>query len=141
MKRLHGLLERGVVVEAMDLEDIDVVGVEALERGVDLVEDGRAREVVLVDVVLGLLERLAVQEVAHVGLLAHAPEALGHDDDLLARDTVLLDGLADNDLAHALRVHVGCVPCVDAAVVRSLEQRQRLPLMLAMCHRVYKDRK
>jgi hypothetical protein len=36
---LHGLLDRGVWIEAMALQDIDVVQLESLERCFDRVED------------------------------------------------------------------------------------------------------
>jgi hypothetical protein len=47
----HGFFEGRVVVEAVDLEKIDVFGVETLEGCVDLVEDCGAGETVLVLVV------------------------------------------------------------------------------------------
>ena len=42
---LHGLLDGGVVVEAVDDVQVEVVGAQALQRAVDLALDGRARQV------------------------------------------------------------------------------------------------
>lgn len=56
-------------------------------------------------------------------LLADGPVALAEDDDLGARDVVLLQGLADDDLRGAVAVDVGRVPCVEAAVIGGLEER------------------
>ena len=44
VQRLHRLLDRGVGVEAVDLVEVDVVGAEPRERGVDLLEDRLARQ-------------------------------------------------------------------------------------------------
>lgn len=123
---LHGLLERGVVVEAVNLEQVDVVGAQAAQRGVDLIEDGSARQVELVDVVLGGLVSVPLGVVPHLGLLAHAPVALCHDDDFLARDLVLAQRLAHNLLADPVGVHVGRVPRVETAVICGFQQGEGL---------------
>jgi hypothetical protein len=44
MKSFHGLLDGGEGIEAMDLEEIDVVRTQAFQRGVDCVEDRLAGE-------------------------------------------------------------------------------------------------
>ena len=51
MQRLHRLLNGRVLVEAVDLEQIEVVCAEALEGAFDVLEDGGARETAAVDVV------------------------------------------------------------------------------------------
>lgn len=60
------------------------------------------------------------------GLLADREKALGQNDNLLARNVVLLQRLADCNLGRAVRVHVGRVPGVEASVVGGLEQRKCL---------------
>jgi hypothetical protein len=57
VKRRHGLLDRSFLVEAVALEDVDVVESEASEGLVDRVEDVLARETAAVDVALGLYSR------------------------------------------------------------------------------------
>lgn len=52
VQRLHGLLDRYVDVETVDLQEIDVLEVQTLERCVDGVEDGLAGEADVVGVVL-----------------------------------------------------------------------------------------
>jgi len=44
VKGFHGLFDRGFVVEAVDLEEVDVGGFQAGEGSVDRVEYGLARE-------------------------------------------------------------------------------------------------
>jgi len=51
MKGFHGFFKRRVFIIAMDLEKIDIICVETLERGVYLVEDCCAGETVLVLIV------------------------------------------------------------------------------------------
>lgn len=106
----------------MNVEDIDIVGVQALERRVDLVDDGSTREIALVDIVFGHLNRLSVCLVSGFPILAHRPEALGHDDNLLSGNVVALEGIADDGLARTLRIGIGCIPRVYTAVVCGLEQ-------------------
>jgi hypothetical protein len=130
---LHGLLQRGVVIEAVNLEQVNVLSAQAAQRGVDLVEDGGARQVELVDVVLGGLVRVPLGVVPHLGLLAHAPVALCHDDDFLARDLVLAQRLAHNLLANPVGVHVGRVPRVEAAIIRGFQQGEGLEADYPRC--------
>lgn len=44
MKRAHGLFNRGVGIETMDPEDVNVVGFQAFEGLVHVGEDGGSRE-------------------------------------------------------------------------------------------------
>lgn len=126
VQSLHGLLEGGVIVEAVNLKQIDVVGTQTTQGGVDLVEDGGARELELVDVVLAGLKVGSIDVVTHLGLLGDAPEALGHDDDLFAGDLVLAQGLAHDGLAVPVGVDIGRVPRVETAVVGGLEDGEGL---------------
>jgi hypothetical protein len=75
---LHGLLDRGGRVEAVDLVEVDVVGAEAAQGVVELLEDrapGQARA---------------------AGAVVHREEHLGRQDDVLPAG-VGADGPA-NDL-------------------------------------------
>ena len=60
------------------------------------------------------------------GILADGPVELGHDDDFVARDVVLLQGLADNHFGLAVGIHVGGIPGVQSHIVGGLEERQGL---------------
>jgi len=106
----------------VDLEEVKVRGAQALQTCFDGVEDGRAAQTALVDVVFAQLDLLRVLDVQDRGLLADGAEALGQQHELVPRDVVFLDGRADQLLRHAVRVHVGRVPCVEPAVVRALEE-------------------
>ena len=60
VQRLHGLLERHGGVEAVDLQQVDVRSVQALQRCLDLVKDGGPGETAEVLVVLGPVDLVAV---------------------------------------------------------------------------------
>lgn len=57
-----------------------------------------------IDVVLRLSDLLPVHNPPHAGVLAHIAVALAQDHDLVTRDLILLDRLADDLLAHAVAV-------------------------------------
>jgi hypothetical protein len=72
----------------VDLEQVDVRRVQALEGRFDLVEDRGAREPGLVDVVARVVDAGDGARV-HVRVVAREHEALGEDEDAVARDVVL----------------------------------------------------
>ena len=104
VERFEGLLNRGVRVEPMDLVEVDVVGAEPTERGVDGVE-----------------EMLAGQP-AVVRTVTHGEEGLGRDDDLRPGAEVA-HGATENLLADSVGVHVGGVEEVDARLNGALDER------------------
>lgn len=126
MESLHSLLDRHSVVEAVDLEQVEVRRVEALQRGLDLVEDGRPPQPVQVLVVLGRLEEVPLKDVAALGILGDGAVALAENDDLLPRNVILLQRFSDDLFAHTVRVNVGGVPRVEALVVGLLQEWQCL---------------
>lgn len=126
MKGLHRFFNRRIVVEAVDLEKVDIVGIKPFQRCLYHVEDCSPGQAVLINVILGLSYGITVEEMAHVGRLADTPKALGHDDDLLPRDAIFLDRLANNNLASTLRVGVCGVPGVQSPIISRLEERKRL---------------
>ena len=73
----------------MDLEQIDVVRLEALQARVDLVEDSSARQPALVHVVALFGELWAEERHRAQVLIVDEDKALGQDDDFLARNIVL----------------------------------------------------
>jgi hypothetical protein len=85
---------------------------------------------------------LSIEDSSDAGLFANVAVALAQDDDLVPRDLVLLDRFADDLLADAVAVHIGCVPGVEATIVRCFEERQcflfiddpRLPCWVAEAH-------
>ncbi len=103
---LHGLLDRGVRVVAVDLVEVDVVGAEAAEAVVDLGHD-----------------RLAGQAV-RVGSRPHPPVHLGREHDLVTPGEVG-ERPADDLLAGAVGVDVGGVEEVDPGLQRLPDQRAR----------------
>ena len=90
-QRLHGLLDRDVRIGAMALVEVDVVGLQPLERGIDL----------LVDLLSGE---------AAVGL-RHREENLGRQD--VGAAVEVLEDRSPGRLRGALAVDVGSVEEVD----------------------------
>jgi hypothetical protein len=107
VQRLQRLLDRRRIVEAVDLVEIDVVGAEAAQAVVDLVEDRLARQA------------------GAVGAGPHAVEHLGGEHDLVAPGEVP-DRAADDLLGGAVGIGVGRVEEIDAEVDRLLDQRAAL---------------
>jgi hypothetical protein len=112
----------------MDLEQVDVVRVQALEAALDLVEDRLTGEPRLVHVVARVLQPGVLHGV-EADVVRHQDEALGQNRDAVTRDveldgstsrqpwprekhasTDLLDSLSDEDFRLAVAVHVGRVP-------------------------------
>ena len=112
----HNLLLRRLVVEAVDLEDVDVRS-QTLHTRLDGVDDVLARETKAV-------HKLAVVGGAERGrvVISHGEEDLGHDDDAFARNVVLLERLADDLLRLAVAVDIRRVPGVDAVLVGVVDQ-------------------
>lgn len=88
MECLHRLLWWGIEVIAMDLQEVNIRCLQALERRVNLVEDSRTRKARLVHVFLRVLYP-GLSHDAYTWVTASNKEALGEDYDLLARDIVL----------------------------------------------------
>ena len=93
-ERLHRLLDRGLGIGAVALVEVDVVGLQPLERGVDLLVDLLAGE-------------------AAVGL-RHREEDLGGED--VGAAVEVLQDLAPRRLGGAAAVDVGGVEEVDAGL-------------------------
>ena len=104
VERVEGLLDGRERVEAVHVVDVDVVGAEALQAGVALVKDVKARRA---DV---------------VGAVAHGEEGLGGNEDLVA---LSLDGLAENLFGQAVGVAVGDVEEVDAGIEAEVDHAPR----------------
>ena len=111
VQRFDRLLDRRVVVPAMDLIQIDVVGAEAAQRVVDRFHDVFARQAAVV--------RLVVPD---------REEDLRGDDDLVALREIAKRA-ADDLLAHAVRIHVRGVEEVDARLERFADERPALLLV------------
>lgn len=112
----------------MDLQHVDVRP-QAPHTGVDRVEDVLPRQPDAVDPDGPVVGGAGGDGGGAVAVLVDAQEALGQDDDALARDVVLLEGLADDLLGAAVGVDVCGIPRVDPPLVRVLEQRQGLVLV------------
>ncbi len=104
VQRLQGLLQRRPVVVPVDHVDVDVVGAQPPQAGVDLGHD-----------------RLAGQAAAVGAAGAHGVADLGGDDDVVAV-RVVLQGAAEDLLAGAVGVHVRGVEEVDARFEGVLDQ-------------------
>ena len=104
VERLDHLLEVGRRIPDVGLVEVDVVGAETLQRGVDRLEQ--------------VLPRVA----SGVRPLAHGIAGLGGQNDLTPAGK-LLDKPADRLLALAAGVEVAGVDEVDAGVERALDDR------------------
>ena len=109
VQRLHDLLHRRIRVEAVDLVEVHVVHVEALERMVDLRQDVLARGA------------------AAVGPpRAHVEMHLRGDDDLVTVESEVADEPSRDLLARPHLIDVRRVEVVDAEVDGLLEERLRV---------------
>jgi hypothetical protein len=95
VQRLHRLFDRCLRVEAVNLVEVDVVGTEAGEGGIDLFEDCSAGQTL------------------PAGAVVYFPPHLGGEDDVLSAG-VPLDRAADKFLRRAGLIGVGGVPEGDA---------------------------
>ena len=105
-QRAERLVVVGPRVPAVDLVEVDPVGLQALQRGLDLAHDPAPR-------VAGL-----------VRVVAHRAVELGGEDDVVA-PVVGGQRLADDLLGLAARVDVGGVDEVDARVERPVDDPDR----------------
>lgn len=137
-----------MVVEAVDPEQIDVIRAQALEGVVDGAEEGVAgktsrkllvpvawatleEHTELVNVILGLPQRAHVRQSGELLFSTHTP-CLCHQNELLARDVVFLDRLADDALTVAIGVDVRGIPLL--VIVSLLLQLQiRIIKMCLQC--------
>lgn len=51
---------------------------------------------------------------------------LGQDNQLVSRDIVFLNRLADDDLRGAITVNIRCVPGIEASIVGGFEEGEGL---------------
>jgi hypothetical protein len=96
-----------MLVESVNLQKVDVFQVEAFEGCIDGVEDCLTRQTAVVCVVLELGELFGIVDAAQPRIFTHIAVALCEDDELLAREVVLLDRFADDLFRYTIRVDVG----------------------------------
>lgn len=77
----------------------------------------------MIHVILALVRDWKQTCTPYTRILAHGRKALGQNDNLLTRDIVFFDRLADDHLGRAIGVPVGGVPSIDAHIVRCFEDR------------------
>jgi hypothetical protein len=103
VQRLERLLDRRVIIEAMDLIEIDVIGAEPPQARVDLGHDRPARQA------------------GPVRARAHPPVHLGRDHDLVAAREIL-QRPAEDLLAGAVRIDIRRVEEIDASLQGPLDE-------------------
>src|SRR5674476_1536941 len=104
VERFHRLFDRRLGVEAVDLVEVDVVGAQPGQRGVDLLHHRAARQALT------------------AGPVGHLPEQLRRQDDVLAAG-VLADRVTHDLLARPGGVDIGRVPERDAQLEGLPEDR------------------
>ena len=107
VQRFERLLDRRLVVPAMDLVEVDIIHAEAAEALIDLDHDRFARQA------------------GAIGSGSHAAVDFGRDDDLVAPGEVI-DRTAEDLLAPAERIAVRRVEEIDAGFERPLDERPAL---------------
>jgi hypothetical protein len=134
MQGFHRFLGGDLGVVSVDLEEIEVRGLQARERGVDRVEDGRAGEPTLVDV-SWLFVELGREVRVSTKIIADETKAFRRDHDLVTGDfmlattrnnkkleggprsgTHLLDELGHDAFRFTVGVKVGGIDRVDAEI-------------------------
>ena len=103
-------------VVAVNLVEIDVVGLQAPETGIDSIHDVSARGANV------------------VAALAHTAIDLGGDDHVFASDVQIFQGLAEDFFAETFVINVGGVEEVDARVDRGLDERVGFGLVRGADH-------
>src|SRR5215472_1993444 len=111
VERAHRLLDRRRRIEAVDLVEVDVVELQALQARLQPGDD------------------VAARRTAHVRARARLAEHLGRDDDALARNLEILQRLPGDLLRPAARVDIGGVDEVDAGVERAADDALRVVLL------------
>ncbi len=109
VERFERLLDRRVVVPAMDLVEVDVIGAEALQARIDLAHDRLARKA------------------GAIRSRPHPAIDFGSDDNLVPSGEIL-DRTPENLLAAAERIAVRRVEEIDARFERTLDERTALLL-------------
>ena len=104
VQRFERLLDRRVVVPAMDLVEVDVIGAETPQARIDLGHDRLARQA------------------GAIRSWPHAAIDLGSDHDLVSSSEIL-DRTPENLLAVAERIAVRRVEEIDAGFERTLDER------------------
>ncbi len=107
-ERGQRLLDVGVGVRPVDLVQVDVVGLQAAQRVLDLGHDP------------------APGVASLVGIVAHRRRTLGREDDVVAAP---LERLADDLFGLAAGVHVGGVDEVDPRVQRLVDDADRVVMV------------
>ncbi|CAH1673137.1 hypothetical protein CHELA40_13810 [Chelatococcus asaccharovorans] len=100
VQRLQRLLDRRHVVKAVDLIEIDMLKLEALQACLDLIQKVDARGA------------------GAVGSLANPPEGLGRNHDLVAGDAQIAQGLPRNLFRQAGGIDIRRIDEVDAGIKR-----------------------
>src|SRR5208337_2748721 len=98
------LFQRGNGVVAVDLVEVDIVGLEAAKAGFDGVHDVSARGAYI------------------VAAGTDATEDLGRENNILAGDVEILEGLAEALFAFTFGIDVGRVEEVDAGIDARLDE-------------------
>ena len=105
VERAQGLLDRRHRIEAVDLIEIDMIEAEPLQAAGDLIHD------------------VAARKADGVRARPHPAAHLGGDDDVLALDAEVAQGLAELNLGLALGIDVGGVDEIDARFERAGDER------------------
>lgn len=98
----HGFVDRGLGIEAVDLEQIDVMSLKALQGRINGVEDRGARQAGLIDEV-ALVAQVREHKRADRRVRVNESVAFCENKDLLPRNVVLREFLIDEDLLTTLR--------------------------------------
>jgi hypothetical protein len=88
MERLHCFFSRNAGVISMNLEEIEVRGLQARERGLDRIEDGCTRKSFLVDI-LRLFVEARYHACADARIVGNETKAFRRNHDLVTRNMML----------------------------------------------------
>lgn len=122
IERTHNLLHRCIAIQSVKLKNIDVRS-EALDARINSIKDMLPAQAALV-YSLPIID--GKPQIERSSLLVNCVETLAHNHDLGAGNGVLFHELCKDLFRAAVGVRVGDIPSVDAEVVGTLDERERL---------------
>ena len=109
---LHCLLNWGVRIIPVDLQQIDVIGAESFQTRINCLEDGCSAKTTAVNIVFALVHFLSIENTTNARCLANETIAFGEDDQFITWNIVMLDSFSDDLFRYTIGIYISSVPSV-----------------------------